>query len=142
MMDEPLGFPHHGTIVKVDNLDAVRSRLPADQREMIVAGCVTWRMPDDVDTWSEPCGSTLSYWPQDSRGALCHDGDLNGSAWGTWRDGELLLDDGLAVDVHGCINRVWLSSAETDDPRLEPYPSPDRSSGSSHEALCPTIPKA
>lgn len=109
MDDQAPWLPDHHVIVTPDNLDAVRSRLPDDQREAITVGCITWRMPDDVDTWAEPCGTTLTYWPETRRGALHHDGDLGGSSWGTWRGGELLLDDGLAVDVTGRILHVWLT---------------------------------
>jgi len=109
MAEQTSWLPDHRTIVTADNIDTVRSRLPEDQREAIAVGCIMWRVPHDVDTWLEPCGSTLSYWPN-GRGAVHHDGDLTGSSWGTWSNGELLLDDGIAVDVTGRILHVWLGS--------------------------------
>jgi len=112
-------FPDHRTIVTADNIDAVRARLPEDQRHAIAVGCIMWRVPHDVDTWLEPCGSTLTYWP-DRRGAVHHDGEVGRSAWGTWHRGELLLDDGLAVDVTGRILHVRLGSTSIETHDREP----------------------
>lgn len=51
MMHEQAGWlPPHRKIVTVDNIDAVRSRLPEDQRHVIAVGCIMWRVPHDVDT--------------------------------------------------------------------------------------------
>jgi len=64
MIEDPISWlPDHRAIVTVDNLDAIRLTLPEDQREVVTVGCSTWRCPSDVDTWAEPFGSTLSYWP-------------------------------------------------------------------------------
>jgi len=115
MDDQGSWLPAHRTIVTTDNIDAVRPMLPQDQREEIAVGCMMWRCPPDVNTWAEPCGSTLSYWPDRDRGALHHDGDLAGSSWGTWRGGELMLEDGIAVDVTARVVRVWLGSTSSDD---------------------------
>lgn len=107
-------FPEHHIIVSTDNIEQVRRTLPDDQQSQIKLRCLVWRMPIGVDTWLEPCGSTLTYWPDTQRGALCHDGDPDGSSWGTWRGGELHLDDGLAVDVHGRVLHVWLGSGSVE----------------------------
>jgi hypothetical protein len=121
MMDEHTAWlPPHRTIVTGDNIDAMRRIMPEDQREAITVGCMIWRCPSDVDTWTEPCGSTLSYWPDTQRGALHHDGDLDGSLWGTWRDGELHLDDGIAVDATSRILHVLLGSASVAMQNHEP----------------------
>lgn len=114
MDDQTSWLPDHHVIVTPDNIDAVRSTLPQDQREEITVGCFTWRCPIDVDTWLESCGSTLSYWPRTQRGALYHDGDLDGSSWGEWRGGKLMLDEGLTADVTGHILHVWLGSTSSE----------------------------
>ncbi len=119
-------FPAHRTVVTERNIDTVRSILPDDQRALIRIGCLTWRMPPDVDTWVEPCGVTMTYWPEGARGALHCDGTADGSEWGTWRGDELWLDDGFAADVNGRILRVILGEQppghdDTPHPDQHPY---------------------
>ena len=109
-------FPDHHVIVTGNNIEQVRRTLPEDQRGLIRVGCVTWRMPEDVDTWAEPMGATLTYWPEDARGALHEDGSLDGSQWGVWHGGELWLQDGYAVDVTGRILRIILGEHPHDHP--------------------------
>lgn len=99
-------FPEHHIIVSTDNIEQVRRTLPDDQQSQIKLGCLVWRMPIGVDDWSEPCGITMTFWPSDRRGALHHDGSLDGSEWGVWHRDELWLDEGIAVDMSGRVLRV------------------------------------
>lgn len=85
-------FPAHRIVVNDNNIDTVKSTLPDDQSDLIRPGCLMWRMPPDVDTWMEPMGVTLTYWPENGRGALHEDGSLDGSDWGTWHGAELWLN--------------------------------------------------
>ena len=101
-------FPSHRLVIDNDNIEHARSIMPDDQRSLVRAGCQIWRMPPEVDKWVEPMGVTLSFWPDTQRGALHLDGSLDGSSWGMWHAGELWLDDGIAVDVHGRTLRIVL----------------------------------
>ncbi len=104
--DDTARFPDHHLVVTAENIDAVRSTLPDDQQSLIEPGCLVWRMPPGVDEWAEPMGVTMTYWPQDRRGALHHDGSLDGSEWGVWHHDELWIDEGFAVDATGRVLRV------------------------------------
>lgn len=119
-------FPAHQIVINDDNIDAVKSTLPDDQQSLIEPGCLVWRMPPGVDEWAEPMGVTMTYWPQDRRGALHYDGTADGSEWGTWHGIELWLDEGIAADVNGRILRVTLSEqppGHIDTPQHDQHPN-------------------